>query len=235
MVTANLVYIKDEIQLKLFERTDLQYGVINSLKTEMFVNLKDIMFSDEQDVSKVFDILNVSKVFDILNGCGFISITPPLGEPPMLCNLTLDSLSDYRNGSSIKPGNIRLNMRKLIEAVPEIVSIGAGMTCDNLVVIVCGALSLWNKLKSIATIDINKEQAFVIVALWRKCNLFRRISLGDGFVATNDLLGKYGETEITSAKFNKIIDSLIKLQCVELYGEVIWLRERISAKYLYRI
>ena len=149
--------------------------------------------------------------------------------------LTLDSLRDYKNGSSIKPGNIVLNIKELIEAIPEVVSIGAGMVCDNLVITVCGAFSLWLKLRDIATVSITREQAFTIVALWKSCNSAHKISLDDGFIATNVLLKQYGESEITNLKYNIVIDSLIKMQCIELTEGIIWLREWISRSYIYSI
>ena len=149
--------------------------------------------------------------------------------------LTMDSLRNYRDGRSIKPGNILLNIRKLMETIPEVVTVGAGMVCDNLIVTICGALSLWIKLRDIATINISKEQAFAIVALWRNCNSCHQISLNDGFVATFDLFNQYGEPELTISKYNMIIDSLVKIESIELTEGIIWLREWISKKYIYDI
>lgn len=212
--------------MEIKQRTDLQDNVTQQLKTVIMENLSNICISKDDDVSLIYNNLVKS---------GFISILPPLEEPPMMQFLTMDSLRNYKDGSSIKPGNILLNIRKLIEAIPEVVSIGAGMVCDNLVVTICGALSLWLKLRDIATINISKEQAFVIVALWRNCDSNHKISLDDGFVASNNLLGQYGEPEITSLKYNMIIDSLVKIECIELTEENIWLREWISKKYIYDI
>lgn len=208
------------------QRTDLQDKVTQQLKTAILENLSDVFTNENSDVSLIYNNLERSR---------FISISPPLEEPPMMQFLTMDSLRNYKDGSSIKPGNILLNIRKLIEAIPEVVSIGAGMACDNHIVTVCGALSLWLKLRDIATINISKEQAFVIVALWRNCNSRHKISLDDGYTATNDLLKQYGELEITSLKYNMIIDSLAKIECIELTEEIIWLREWISKNYIYDI
>ena len=109
------------------------------------------------------------------------------------------------------------------------------MACDNLVITICGALSLWLKLKDIATINISKEQAFVIVALWKNCNSNHKILLSDGLIAANNLFNQYGEPEITSLKYNMIIDSLVEIECIELTEEIIWLREWISKNYIYDI
>lgn len=212
--------------MKMKQRTDLQDNVTQQLKTAIAETLSDVLSNENSDVSLIYNDLVRSR---------FVSMSPPLEEPPMMQFLTMDSLRNYKDGSSIKPGNILLNIRKLIEAIPEVISIGTGMVCDNHIVTVCGALSLWLKLRDIATINISKEQAFVIVALWRNCNPNHKISLDDGFIATNNLFDQYGEPEISSLKYNIIIDSLVKIGCIELTEEIIWLREWISKNYIYDI
>lgn len=212
--------------MEMKQRTDLQDNVTQQLKTAIMNNLPDFLIDGDSDVSLIYNNLVKSR---------FISISPPLEKPPMMQFLTMDPLQNYKDGSSIKPGNILLNIRKLIEAIPEFVSIGTGMVCENPVITICGALSLWLKLRDIATINISKEQAFVIVALWRNCNSKHKISLDDGFTATNNLFNEYGEPEITSLKYNMIIDSLVKIECIELTEEIIWLREWISKNYIYGI
>lgn len=202
--------------MEMKQRADLQDDVIQQLKTVITENLSAVLIDENSDILQIYDILVKS---------GFISISPPLEEPPMMQFLTMDSLRNYKNGRSIKPGNILLNIRKLIESIPEVISIGAGMVCDNHIVTVCGALSLWLKLRDIATINISKEQAFVVVALWRNCNPNHEISLDDGYIATNNLFKQYGEPEITNLKYNMIIDSLVKMECIELTEEIIWPRE----------
>lgn len=210
--------------MEMKKRNDLQNNAVQQLKSSIAESLSD--FLPDEDV-------DVSLIYNSLVRCGFISITPPLEEPPVMQLLTIASLRHYREGNSIKPGNIRLNIRKLFETIPDVVSVGAGMVSDNLLVTVCGALSLWLKLRDIATVSISKEQAFAIVALWRGCNPDHKISLDDGFAAMNTLLKQYGEAEITYLKYNIVIDSLIEIQCVELTEGIIWLREWISRKYIY--
>ncbi len=212
--------------MEMQKRIDLQDAALQQLKN---------VFTEALSASRANEGVNASWAFDSLLQTRFISITPPLEKPLTMQLLTLDSLRDYKNGSSIKPGNIVLNIKELIEAIPEVVSIGAGMVCDNLVITVCGAFSLWLKLRDIATVSITREQAFTIVALWKSCNSAHKISLDDGFIATNVLLKQYGESEITNLKYNIVIDSLIKMQCIELTEGIIWLREWISRSYIYSI
>ena len=212
--------------MEMQKRIDLQDAALQQLKN---------VLTEALSASRVNEGVNVSWVYDSLLQTRFISIAPPLEESPTMQFLTLDSLRNYKNGGSIKPGNIILNIKELIEAIPEVVSIGTGMACNNLVFTVCGAFSLWLKLRDIATVCITREQAFIIVALWKSCNAAHKISLDDGFVATNVLLKQYGEPEITNLKYNIAIDSLIKMQCIELTEGIIWLREWISRSYIHSI
>lgn len=48
----------------------------------------------------------ISIIYDQLVNCGYLQITSPEEDPPMMHFLTMDSLRDYRQGTSIKPGNI---------------------------------------------------------------------------------------------------------------------------------
>ena len=212
--------------MEMQKRIDLQDAALQQLKN---------VLTEALSASRVNEGVNVSWVYDSLLQTRFISIAPPLEESPTMQFLTLDSLRNYKNGGSIKPGNIILNIKELIEAIPEVVSIGTGMACNNLVFTVCGAFSLWLKLRDIATVSITREQAFTIVALWKSCNSAHKISLDDGFIATNVLLKQYGEPEITNLKYTIAIDSLIKMQCIELTEGIIWLREWISRSYTYSV
>ena len=214
-----------EMNINTIQRKDLHDNAIQKIKTTISDNLSEFLVDKDQDTLRIYNELVKSQ---------FITITPP-EECLLLHCLSLDSLKNYNEGQSIKPGNILLNIKKLVESIPEIVSIGAGMVCDNHIITVCGALSLWLKLRDIATINISKDQAFVIVALWKNCNYKHRISLDDGFIATNNLFNQYGESEISSIKYNMIIDSLLKIECIEITEEIIWLREWISKDYISNI
>ncbi len=211
-------------------RTDLKNNVVRELKSHLENTLTNI--PDTENI-KAFEI------YDFLEKNDYIKITPPsciyLMPPPetgVMFNITLDSLKNFNSGRSIKPGNIRLNIKKLINALPDAVSLGIGMSSENPIVVVCGALILLLKLKDVATISISKEQAFVIVALWKACNSENKILLNDGFTATNELLKQYGEPQITIKKYNNLIDSLSEMRCIELSEETILLREQISKDYI---
>lgn len=209
------------------KRIDLQKNAQERIKTEISQYMHQTSF-------KASDIDDSSIYNQFLNS-GFLQITPPEEDPPMMQFITMDSLKNYKQGNSIKPGNIRLNIRKLIESIPSAVEMAVSIAIDFPILKICAALNLWQKMKEIFTVEISKEEAFVIVSLWKNCDCRHEISLEKGFISTNELLKKYEEQEFTNIKYNQVIDSLIKLQCIELTEGIIWLREWISKNYIDRI
>lgn len=111
-------------------RTDLQKNVETEIKEKL------IGYKNE------FRDYDVSELYQELKETGFIQISAPQEEPPKMMMLTIDSLKNYNQGSSIKPGNIRLNIKKLIDAVPGIIEIVVGVNAEMPILLVCAALNL---------------------------------------------------------------------------------------------
>ena len=213
--------------MEKIKRTDLQENIQEKIKSEISQYMHETSFKGTD--------INDSLIYNQFLNSGFLQITPPEEDPPMMQFITMDSLKNYKQGKSIKPGNIRLNIRNLIESIPSAVEMAVGIAIDLPVLKICAALNLWKTIKGFFTVEISKEEAFVIVSLWKNCDSRHEISLEKGFISTNELLKKYEEQEFSNIKYNQVIDSLIKLQCIELTEGVIWLREWISKNYIYRI
>ena len=213
--------------MEKIKRTDLQENIQEKIKSEISQYMHETSFKGTD--------INDSLIYNQFLNSGFLQITPPEEDPPMMQFLTMDSLKNYKQGKSIKPGNIRLNIRNLIESIPSAVEMAVGIAIDLPVLKICAALNLWKTIKGFFTVEISKEEAFVIVSLWKNCDSRHEISLEKGFISTNELLKKYEEQEFSNIKYNQVIDSLIKLQCIELTEGVIWLREWISKNYIDRI
>lgn len=162
----------------------------------------------------------------------YLSITPPEEEPPMMQFLTIDSLKNYNSGQSIKAGNIILNIRKLISTFPNVIAASVSISYDIPILKICAALSIWKELHDVFTIEITREQAIVLVALWKNCDNTQHISLSDGFIAVNTLYKNLDDCVMNQTTYNRIIDQLINLKCIEVTDERIWLREWISRRYV---
>lgn len=196
----------------------------------------DLQKNKEAELFKIIDAnvnksaLNSTVIFDEFLE-NYINITPPEEETPMMQFLTIDSLKKHKSGHSVKAGNIILNIRKLINALPTIIASSVSISYDIPILKVCAALAIWKDLRDIFTVEITREQAIVLVALWKNCDATQHISLSDGLVATNTLCKSLDDSAMNPTIFNKTIDQLITLHCIEVTDEKIWLREWISKKY----
>ncbi len=172
-----------------------------------------------------------TEVMQSLLKSGGLFMTPPQKEPPIMYMLTMDSLRNFNKGQSIKPGNIRLNIRRLIESLPDITAAAVGIARDIPILKVCAALNIWKMLRDITTVEITKEQAITIVALWENCDSQQRITLEKGFDCFESLYKSIESSECTWEQYIGIINELEKLGSLELDSNGIWLREWVSRSY----
>ena len=126
---------------------------------------------------------------------GGLSMTPPQQESLRMNYITLDSLKNFNKGQSIKAGNIRLNIRRFIDYLPDMVSATVEVATDIPILKVCAALNIWKLLRNVLTVEITKEQAIVIIALWENCDQRQRISLEQGFACVSALYEQIEKTE----------------------------------------
>lgn len=176
------------------------------------------------------DICSKDIMQSFLNS-GVLLMAPPQQESPKLQMLTMDSLSNYNKGESIKPGNIKLNIRQLIKSLPDLTAAMVGLAIDIPILKVCAALNIWKILRDITTVKITKEQAIVVMALWENCDQKQRITLENGFECFKAFYKSIEKSECTWEEYIKLIDDLEKLGSLELDGNGIWLREWVSKQY----
>lgn len=177
-------------------------------------------------------VLNTKDIMKQLFESGGLSMTPPQQESLRMNYITLDSLKNFNKGQSIKAGNIRLNIRRFIDYLPDMVSATVEVATDIPILKVCAALNIWKLLRNVLTVEITKEQAIVIIALWENCDQRQRISLEQGFACVSALYEQIEKTECVWEHYIKIINDLEKIYSLELDDEGIWLREWISKAYI---
>lgn len=200
----DLLEIKQAEILSIIERTSISLG-------EEDISSKDILQSFFKSVGLV--------------------ITPPQQEPPMMHMLVIDSLHNYNKGESIKPGNIKLNICHLIEFLPDLTEAAVEIVTDIPILKVCAALNIWKMLRAVTTVEITKEQAIVVVALWGNCNQQQRITLEKGFECFRSLYENIETSNCTWEQYIKLISDLEKIGSLELDSNEIWLREWVSKRY----
>ncbi len=159
----------------------------------------------------------------------FLTITPPLLPPTVMKFMTISELG-RGGGDTRRPGNITLNWRKLFELVPDVTLAGAG-AAGSPWLIPFVALYVWMKLWNTASVRIEEGDAFVVYSLWINRNEENKISEEDAFLKTETLAKTHGLPAIKKEEFTRIINKLLSLECVEIEGGVIWLREWVRIKY----
>ena len=93
--------------------------------------------------------MNSQDIMRYLGESGCLLITAPQQEPFLMHMLTVDSLRDFNKGESIKPGNIRLNIRRLIAHLPDITAATVEIAMDIPILKVCAALNIWKMLRDV--------------------------------------------------------------------------------------
>lgn len=144
--------------------------------------------------------------------------------------IDINSLDDFTKGTSTKLQNIKFNIKNFMDEVPNIIVQSVNFTMDNPVLHICAALIICKTVKKLLSIDINEDQAFVIVALWKNCNQQQEVDLKEGINFVNELYEQYGKPKINEIKYNSIIKSLEKLGSLKIKGQTIELIEKISKK-----
>ena len=206
----------------------------------MLENRNDLLEIKQAEILSIIERTSISlreediSSKDILQSffkSGGLVITSPQQEPPMMHMLVVGSLHNYNKGESIKPGNIKLNIRHLIEFLPDLTAATVGIAMDIPILKVCAALNIWKMLRAVTTVEITKEQAIVIVALWDNCNQQQRITLEKGFECFRSLYENIETSNCTWEQYSKLFSDLEKFGSLELDSNGIWLRECISKRY----
>lgn len=159
----------------------------------------------------------------------FASVTPPI-EPPVRIELIVMNVSRTPRAESRKPGNIVLSWRKLFEIVPDATLAAAGAK-EATWLIPFAALYIWSKLWRAAKEDLTDVEATILYALWKSRNAKNKVESGIGYEKTNSARLECGLPAISRDSYQKAVDRLLKLQCVEMKDGWLWLREWVRVTY----
>ncbi len=170
----------------------------------------------------------------------FCKLSPPkeasfFMEHPVMPSLSMGLVktkdAGQGGGRTRKPGNILLNWRNMARETGDLVLAGVG-TIVQPWLIPFAALSIFNKLWTHATIELSKEQASCLFAMWHRCDDDHKITCNKAFKACNELFVVFQWANLQDRQFSAILDDLIKLQCIKIEEEhVIWLRESVQQSY----
>ena len=203
-------------------------------RNDLLENKKNEIVSIIERTSREFgeEGISAKDIMQFFLENGGLLITPPQQEPLRVHMITIDSLNNFNKGESIKPGNIKLNIRRLIEHMPDITSATVGITMDIPILKVCAALNIWKMLRDVMTVKITKVQAIMLIALWVNCDQQHRITLEQGFDCFKSLYEQIEISECTWEQYINLINYLEKIDSLKLKNNGIWLCEWVSKKYI---
>lgn len=164
----------------------------------------------------------------------FSRVTPPEEPETTIGLVTISSLYRTPKAESRKPGNVVLNWQKLIDIVPDISLAGLGaatLPVSPVIASLLAGLYVWNKLWRGSVEEFSDVEAVTILALWQNRNSENKINEQDGFAKTNELRATYSLPPLSQAQYAAAINRLVEIDCVELEGGVVWLREWVRVKY----
>jgi hypothetical protein len=160
----------------------------------------------------------------------FCEVSAPL-DPPIVIEMITAHSGGRRGGQTRKPGNIVLNWRRFIQDSADLVLTGAGATTTPWL-IPLAALSIFNKLWSHSSIDLTREQATCLYAMWHHCDKDHKIQVEHAHIECSSLFVVFDWHALERRKFDTILHDLAGLRCIEMpEPETIWLREYISTSY----
>lgn len=160
----------------------------------------------------------------------FTSLVAPQ-NPPIVLEMIVANRGGRSGGRSRKPGNILLNWRRLFGESPDLILTGAGVIATPWL-IPLAALSIFNKLWANASIELTKEQATCLFAMWHRCDDHHVIDHATAGASCRELFSVYLWPEPSDQLLCHIYQDLQTLRCIEPRGpNTFWLREGASNTY----
>jgi hypothetical protein len=147
-------------------------------------------------------------------------IDPPEKEDSGYISLFILKPGGGGGGRSFKPGNVRLNIQKLMHAVAGgAVSVMTAVDRPWLIPFV--AIRTFNDLCTSLEVKITERDAAVLWTIWKHCD-------GSGFVAEDDLLNNvnseladYGRNRISQMELDDSLTTLTKISTIERSASII--------------
>lgn len=151
-----------------------------------------------------------------------------ISEPPVFATFSHITSTSYRDGATSKKlGNIRLNWRKLFDSSTTLAFAGASAAADRWL-IPFAALIAWKEVQQMTTVRIEPRDSVVLEAMWRGKNNKHRIEKSVALELSNRNLSGYELEPLDESAFEKALNRLSDLECIEIEAEEVWLREWVK-------
>lgn len=159
----------------------------------------------------------------------FTNITP--SEIEVSYSFLTTSKGGLGGGTSIKPGNILLNWKKLlVDGSESILVIFGAIAAPWLIPL--AALVVWDKIYSMSTIEISERHAILINTLWKNCDEEKCIEYKSIKDLVNWELSRYNRSKLEQKELDMLLKDLEKMKCIEETDEnKWWLREWVKVPF----
>lgn len=178
------------------------------------------------------------EVLNYMERNGFIEISAPKEQerPMQNIDIRVSHFGDY-SAVSRKNGNIVYNIKNAMWAVLETgVQMGDCIKCVanqqltklDFVKLILAAISI----VSLRKIKINDTASFMLAVLWKERHLYNEnFTLDEGLHIINRRLSEEERAIMSELEYNKNLDYLSKIGCIEIADDKIFLIEQIRIKY----
>lgn len=160
-----------------------------------------------------------------------VRVTLPEEPPVFIGLLTTSSQNGFTQAQSIKPGNIRIHLKKLALFIPAVVDFADSISSQNLLRTIGSGLAIVASFCEMLVVKVDDIHVLVFAALWDSCGSDNSLSLEDGFAATNDFLKRNKKAPMSHGEYNKAINMLNNIHCLDVVDGKLLLKEKISKKF----
>lgn len=162
-----------------------------------------------------------------------VNLTPPEKEELRLQLITMTT-SGRGGGKSLKPGNIRLNIGKLMESVANCVfAVVSSYQVPWLAPF--AFIMLWKSLWAGCEVELTENDAALIYTMWtHRDRSINEISKDGLLMLLNTQLSKYERSNITQKDLDFSISRLVKVGCIKQSQRHVnnwWLCEWVQPVY----
>lgn len=181
-------------------------------------------------MSRVHSSITMAEASQLVDAC--VVITPP-GEEVVIIKYLRIGAGGRDGGSSAKPGNVLLNLRKLVVAAASgVLTLSGGVLAPWLYVV--GGLVIWDSLYSCLQIEVDETTAAVIWTLWKYADGENTIAK-DGLLArVNAELKRHQGRAVSQEQLQQSLQKLERMSTIATSRTDLtrwWLREWVRVRY----
>lgn len=200
---------------------------------------RDLECAKRQEMCKVISSLGIGggraeQLMERLEDEGWLAIYPPEEPEHRMQYMVISSpYSGRGEGTTYKPGNIIINLKKSILSSAELLfSSGAAAGCishDNPGVAVLTILSTLFSVAKLSKISLAQDESFILAVLWE--NQQKNMSIEQSLVHVNQKRRECNKKIYTEEDYMHILDDLAAIKSIEIVNDTIIMKEQIRIEY----